>query len=415
MAAALDVLIVDDSPFFTEALGHFLRQQNLRVATLNDSKKVIEALKSDKPRLMVLDIMMPDLDGITLCSMIKSRDEFSGIRIAIYSTKFFEADKDKAYRAGAEAFITKDVPVEEAGGEVIRLLRQKMKIKFWGTRGSIPTPGPKTVRYGGNTSCVQVELGGDSTIIFDAGSGIRELGNYLSETQKRVKGHIFLTHFHWDHIQGLPFFAPAYQPENQFAIYGCEQHDAKLGKVLSDQMESVYFPVPLRRFGAGIQFQSLDEGSYSIESFRVKTMYLNHPSNTLGYLVLHRGASIGYITDNEFIGDVSAPEDGAVNDRFDGYNLKMIEFIKDADIIVIDAQYTKDEYKLKKGWGHSHYENVLEITMAAQVKKCVLFHHDPVRSDEDIDKIVRHCHQIIGHAGSTMDCLGAEEGLEIQL
>jgi phosphoribosyl 1,2-cyclic phosphodiesterase len=130
---------------------------------------------------------------------------------------------------------------------------------------------------------------------------------------------------------------------------------------------------------------------------------------------LHRGASIGYITDNEFITDVSEIRDGAVNAQFDGYNLKMIDFIKDADVIVIDAQYTKEEYKIKKGWGHSHYENVLEIAMAANVKKCVLFHHDPVHSDEDIDKIVRHCHQIIGQAGSGMDCLGAEEGLEIHL
>ena len=358
---------------------------------------------------------MPELDGISLCKIIKETENFKDIRIVIFSTKLFESDKEKAYRAGAEAFITKDVSIEEIGDQVLELLQEKIKIRFWGTRGSIPTPGPHTVRYGGNTSCVEVSLGGDYLIIFDAGSGARELGNHLLKTEKRVKGHIFLTHFHWDHIQGLPFFAPAYLPGNQITIYGCENQEMKLGKILSDQMESIYFPVPLRRFGAGIQFHPLDEGNYLIEGFRLKTLYLNHPSNTLGYLINHRSKIIGYLTDNEFISNLTKKPKGGFNSRFDEYNLKVIEFIKGADIIIIDAQYTKEEYQSKRGWGHSHYENVLDIVMAGEVKKCVLFHHDPNHSDDDMDKIVCHCHEIIEQRGIKMDCLGAQEGLEIIL
>lgn len=411
----IDVLVVDDSVFFTESIDHFLRENDLKVATANDSTRVLDLLKEKKPRLILLDIMMPELDGISLCKMIKSSEEFRDIRIVIFSTKLFEADKEKAYHAGAEAFITKSVPIEEIGAQVMTILRREMTIRFWGTRGSIPTPGPHTVKYGGNTSCVEVDLGGDYLIIFDAGSGIRELGDSLQKSGERTKGHIFLSHFHWDHIQGLPFFAPIYLPENQFTIYGCENREVKLGKLLADQMESIYFPVPLRRFGAGLQFHPMDEGKHTIEGFRLNTVHLNHPSNTLGYVIEHRERKFGYVTDNEFITDFTEKPKGDLRTQFDEYNLKIIDFIRDADLIIIDSQYTKEEYQAKRGWGHSHYEAVLTVAMAANVKKCVLFHHDPTHSDDDIDRIVSHCQEIIRHKGGTMECIGAQEGLEISL
>ncbi|MBN2467725.1 MAG: response regulator [Deltaproteobacteria bacterium] len=410
----IDVLIVDDSPFFTDSVGHFLREHELAVATINDSSKVMDFLSEKKPELLLLDIMMPEVDGISLCRMVKKNENLRDIRIVIFSSKTFETDKELAYQAGAEAFITKDVSVEEIGNQVLKLLREGMKIKFWGTRGSIPTPGPKTVGYGGNTPCVEVNLGGDFLLILDAGSGIRELGNRLLENRNKIRGHIFLSHFHWDHIQGLPFFAPAYSPENQFTIYGCEDRQVKLGKLLSDQMESVYFPVPLRRFGASIQFFPLDEGSYEIESFRLKTVFLNHPSKTLGYRITHRQKSIGYITDNEFITNFTERPRGVPNERFDEYNLKIIEFIRNADVVIIDAQYTREEYQSKKGWGHSHYETVLDITLAANVKKCVLFHHDPAHTDDDMEKILSHCRAIVDQRGKKMECMVAKEGSEIE-
>src|SRR4030042_3438932 len=190
-----------------------------------------------------------------------------------------------------------------------KLLMKKIAGKFWGTRGSIPTPGPRTVKYGGNTPCVSVTFAEDKRIIFDAGSGIRELGNHLIKTQKKIMSHIFLTHFHWDHIQGLPFFAPAFSADNRFSIYGCENQKTKLSKVLSDQMESSYFPVPLKKLGAILTFKPLTEGSYLIEDLAVKALYLTHPGNTLGYLITHRDKTIGYLTDNEFTsGSIKKPK-----------------------------------------------------------------------------------------------------------
>jgi phosphoribosyl 1,2-cyclic phosphodiesterase len=226
--------------------------------------------------------------------------------------------------------------------------------------------------------------------------------------------HIFLTHFHWDHIQGLPFFAPAFSADNSFSIYGCENQKTKLSKVLSDQMESSYFPVPLKKLGAILTFKPLTEGSYLIEDLTVKALYLNHPGNTLGYLITHRNKMIGYLTDNEFTsGSIKKPKSDHTSGV--GYNLKIIHAIHGADLVIFDAQYTPEEYQNKKGWGHSHYENVLNVAMAAEIKKCVLFHHDPSHTDADLDKIGIQCLEIIKRQGGSMDCIVAQEGLEIEL
>jgi len=290
----------------------------------------------------------------------------------------------------------------------------KIAVKFWGTRGSIPTPGPRTIKYGGNTPCVSATFAEDKRIIFDAGSGIRELGNHLIKTQKKIMSHIFLTHFHWDHIQGLPFFAPAFSADNRFSIYGCENQKTKLSKVLSDQMESSYFPVPLKKLGAILTFKPLTEGSYPIEDLTVKALYLNHPGNTLGYLITHRNKTIGYLTDNEFTSGAIKKSKGN-HTSGDDYNVKIIRAIQGADLVIFDAQYTPEEYQNKKGWGHSHYENVLNVAMVAEIKKCVLFHHDPSHTDADLDKIGIQCLEIIKRQGVSMDCIVAQEGLEIEL
>ena len=414
MSELIDVLVVDDSAFTTNSISHILQKKNLKVVSLNDTSKVLEFLNQTKPALVILDIMMPECDGISLCKLIKSQKALEETRIIMLSGKPFEADQEKAYEAGAEAFIIKNTSLEAIGDQIVKLLMTKIAVRFWGTRGSIPTPGPNTIKYGGNTSCVSIDFSGEKFVIFDAGSGIRELGNHLIKTQKKIMSHIFLTHFHWDHIQGLPFFAPAFSADNRFSIYGCENQKTKLSKVLSDQMESSYFPVPLKKLGAILTFKPLTEGSYLIEDLTVKALYLNHPGNTLGYLITHRNKTIGYLTDNEFTsGSIKKPKSNHASG--DDYNLKIIHAMQGADLVIFDAQYTPEEYQNKKGWGHSHYENVLTIAMAAEIKKCVLFHHDPSHTDKDLDKIGIQCLEIIKRQGGSMDCIVAQEGLEIEL
>lgn len=415
MTEPVNILIVDDSKVFADSLHSFFQAHGLTALAVNKSNQVMETVEQFRPQVILLGSTISGIDGVGLCKMIKERYDWHTIIIAVFPTRVRESDREKAYQAGAEASMAKDVPLEEIGQQVLRILREKITITFWGTRGSIPTPGPHTVKYGGNTSCVEVRLGSDDIIIFDAGSGIRELGDHLVKANKRVKGHIFLTHFHWDHIQGLPFFAPAFSAENQFMIYGYENKEVKIGKLLADQMESIYFPVPLRRFGARIQFHPLDEGMYRFEAFDLRTIYLNHPSNTLGYLVTHRNKTIGYLTDNEFISNITAKPPRGRTSAADEFNLKIIDAVRCADLIIIDAQYTKKEYQQKRGWGHSHYEHVLDVMTASDIKRLALFHHDPSHSDRDIDDIVRHSRQIIKERGRRIECFGAQEGLQVQL
>jgi phosphoribosyl 1,2-cyclic phosphodiesterase/CheY-like chemotaxis protein len=408
-----DILVVENSASIANSVSPILKKKSLRITSLNNNKRVIKFLDTKKPALVIIDVT-PGLDGISFCNLIKNQKALEKTRIIMLSSKPFEADQEKAYEAGVEAFIIKNTSLEAIGDQIIKLLMTKIAVKFWGTRGSIPTPGPRTVKYGGNTPCVSVTFAEDKRIILDAGSGIRELGNHLIKTQKKIMSHIFLTHFHWDHIQGLPFFAPAFSADNRFSIYGCENQKTKLSKILSDQMESSYFPVPLKKLRAIIAFKTLTEGSYSIEGLTVKALYLNHPGNTLGYLITHRNKTIGYLTDNEFTsGSIKKPKSNLTS--CNDHNLKIIHAIQGSDLVIFDAQYTPEEYHDKKGWGHSHYKNVLNVAMAAEIKKCVLFHHDPSHADADLDKIGIQCLEIIKRQGGSMDCIVAQEGLEIEL
>lgn len=411
----LDILVVDDSKFFAEGMKTALMDLRLKVVALTDSTKAIDYIRKLRPRFVLLDIMMPVIDGLNLLKMIKAEDDFQDLRVAMLSSKGFNIDREKSYQAGAEAFIEKADPFDVLAKRVKKLFNETIKVKFWGTRGSIPVPGKDTIKYGGNTPCVEVCLGGDSIIIFDAGTGIRVLGDALIQKKTRVRAHIFFTHFHWDHIQGFPFFAPAYQPENHIIFYGYEDKGSKLGKIISDQMESVYYPVPMTRLGANIQFQPLiGNENYQIENFKISTFYLMHPGNTIGYLLSHHDIKIAYLTDNELVSEkYTGKGKKRQNIENSDYNKNIINFSKGVDLLIIDAQYSNEKYQHKQGWGHSRYSDVLEMGMAAGVKKLALFHHDPTHNDDLMDNIVSECQSIIKKRGLKMECFGAQEGMEI--
>jgi phosphoribosyl 1,2-cyclic phosphodiesterase len=287
-------------------------------------------------------------------------------------------------------------------------------LKFWGVRGSIPTPGPETIRYGGNTSCSELRHNG-KLFILDAGSGLRVLGNELLKSGIPVTASIFISHMHWDHIQGIPFFTPAFIPNNKFTFYGSEPAGKDLFTIIADQMDPTYFPIEMKEMGSTMNFKSLFEGKYEIEGIEVETIYVNHPGNALGYKFHLNNKTLVYISDNEPFPKIDENDKSNQIMLGEDSNQKLINFISNVDVLVHDAQYTQDEYEKKVTWGHSPVEYTVDIAMKAGVKKLVLFHHDPLHNDDMIDHMLNLARNHAQNNGSSMEILAASEGLTIEI
>jgi phosphoribosyl 1,2-cyclic phosphodiesterase len=271
-----------------------------------------------------------------------------------------------------------------------------MRIKFWGVRGSIASPGPDTAGVGGNTSCVEVRCGA-TRLILDAGTGIRRLGDALLG-QGPVEATVLLSHLHWDHIQGLPFFVPAYLPSTRLEIVGSAGGGASLGSVLAGQMTAPVFPVRLDELGADLRLREVRSGdTFGAGEARVRAVRLNHPGGVLAYRIEHEGRSVVYATDTEHYACV----DPALRALAEG-----------ADVLIYDSQYTPEEYRgdagrSRVGWGHSTYVAGAELAKAAGVGQYVLFHHDPQRSDAGVDDLERRARELFAPS------VAAREGMEI--
>ena len=256
-----------------------------------------------------------------------------------------------------------------------------MKVKFWGVRGSVPTPWKDAMMIGGNTSCVQVIPNSQQLIILDAGTGLRLLGDQLQEQNSGpVKGHILLSHTHWDHIQGFPFFIPAYRPGNHFTIYGANWAQKNLKNILSAQMRAPYFPVELTQMGAQLDFMELEEETIEIEDLRITTRSFNHPGGVYGFRIEQEGQVLVFATDMEYTEDT--------------LDQRLIDFAQDADMLIYDAQYTPAEHTLKAGWGHSTHIAAAHLARLAKVRSLLLFHHDPSHSDQKLAQMEAEARQI---------------------
>ena len=305
-----------------------------------------------------------------------------------------------------------------------------MLVKFWGVRGSIPSPGSQTVKYGGNTSCIQLLFDpGDRQMIIDAGSGIRDLGRHLLATIKNGqprKADLFLTHTHLDHIIGFPFFAPLFNPDWSLNVYGpltCEDDD--LETVLGTQLSYRYFPVRQTELSAKVTYTNLPEGHLDLgDGIKLSTTYLNHPLLCLAYRFEYDGRKVCTAYDTEpFLNPFSAdPDDPASTEAMvlEGElaaveaNQRLESFVRGADILIHDAQYTAEEYEAHSvGWGHTAIEDAIELAERAEVKQLILFHHDPQRSDAQLDEFQKsYC-----EAGkvSNLKVAFAREGMEVEV
>jgi phosphoribosyl 1,2-cyclic phosphodiesterase/DNA-binding response OmpR family regulator len=288
-----------------------------------------------------------------------------------------------------------------------------MRVRFWGTRGSIAKPGPSTVRYGGNTSCVEVRSATGTIIVLDCGTGAHGLGqSLLQEGLTPCSGHIFISHTHWDHIQGIPFFAPLFCAGNEWHIYGPRGLGQSLRDVLAGQMEYTYFPVSLDQFAATIHYHDVVEGTFNIGEMRIVARYLNHPALTMGYRLETDGAVVVYSTDHEpHAQDLALGTACALH----GEDMAHQHFVQGADLLIHDAQYTGAEYASKIGWGHSTVEYATDMALAARVKRLALYHHDPTRDDEGVDRLLDTALQRVADAGGSVEIFGAMEGSIIEL
>ncbi len=286
-----------------------------------------------------------------------------------------------------------------------------LRVQFWGTRGSIPTPGRNTVRYGGNTPCVELRTSEGWLIILDAGTGIRELGRSLISRANGapIAGDIFLTHAHWDHIQGIPFFGPIFQRGNHFTIWGAKTLQTSIGRVVRDQMSPVVFPVAFAEVDATIDFCEIAEECRQGNGYEVRAYQVRHPGGALGYRFSEQhdnDRALVYISDNEL-----GP--GAKYDAREGWRDGLVDFVRDARVLVHDTMYTAEEYDHFRGWGHSTYDEVVELALEAGVRQLVLYHHKPERSDDEVDRRVDECRAFVARLGGKLEILPAAEGMTL--
>jgi phosphoribosyl 1,2-cyclic phosphodiesterase len=284
-------------------------------------------------------------------------------------------------------------------------------VTFWGTRGSIPTPGPHTARYGGNTPCVAVEGSRGQLVILDAGTGIRGLGVELVAKQNgAVRVEILLSHAHWDHIQGLPHFKPFFAPGNRVRIWGTRQGTASLEAILRQQMDPAVFPVPLDALSAELTVQQVEAGDFALGEFRVQAMKLRHPGTTLAFRLTpsQGGASLAYVTDNEL-----GP--GGHYDVPTSWRRDFVTFLDGVDLLIHDAMYTPAELEEHRGWGHSTYEEAVTLAQDAAAKRLVLFHHEPEHGDEAMDGLLKAARAYAKSRGRPLEVLAAQEGMQLTL
>ncbi len=284
-----------------------------------------------------------------------------------------------------------------------------MQVTFWGTRGSIAKAGPSTVRYGGNTSCVSILSDGGTQLVLDCGTGAHGLGQHLIATAdgQPVDGHILISHTHWDHIQGLPFFAPLFVQGNTWDIYGPSGLGSSLGEILAGQMEYRYFPVEIGQLSAHVEHHDLVEGDFEIDDIVISTRYLNHPALTLGYRIEVDGAVVVYSSDHEPYDQELAVGGDLGRNRHDDAHAR---FVAGADLLIHDAQYLGAEYPDHVGWGHSTVEYVVDLARRAGVHRVALYHHDPSRTDEQIDELLELARAHARAAGYDGEILAATEG-----
>ncbi len=431
------ILIGEDTAELAYLMRFSLESAGYAVEVTADGAACLARARETMPDLLVLDLMMPKMHGIAVLQALRADPATRDLPVLICTAKDFKTEyaqcqelgvvdvlikpqdtpllvaKVDAFLRGADASASTTAPARtatESAPYLPRIEAAHASISLWGTRGSIPTPGAPYLRHGGHTSCMSFIVG-DDYFIFDAGSGIRELGIALSQERPR-KLHLFITHTHWDHIQGFPFFLPAYREGFEINIYGAPGFRKDLQSVFSGQLDREYFPVQMEDMKADIRFLHLAEPPLEIGPVRLSWELVQHPGATLGYKIEVDGRSIVWMPDNEiFQGYLGDPAElHCDHPRVTPFR-RIIDFIAGADVAIHEAQYTNEEYAQKIGWGHSSVSNAAALIKLAEIGRWIVTHHDPSHGDTFLETKLNLTRQILKRIGHPIDFVHGYDGM----
>lgn len=435
----MKTIVVIESDALSRALvAQCVAGKGWRVLEADNGESGIELVTKHRPAAVMCDIRTTRANGFKVCRFIREHGDLKKTCVILTTASHFLNDRETAFQSGADAFLVKpilppdlwrilDSCVEDSAVPVEpRIDRSSVGptfIRFWGVRGSIPTPGPDTATYGGNTSCVEVRVGGQ-VLILDAGSGIRLLGQSLADEfrDRHLNITLLVSHTHWDHIQGFPFFMPAYSPRVNVRVLGSGGAVHGLRGALFEQMQSAFFPVGLDQMASHVTFEEIDEKQFLIGAVGVSTTFANHPGMCIGYRLSTPGGDIVYLPDHEAYERHEVERQKAAaessRNRLDYARLqdeKMVEFMRDADVVIADSQYDEVEYPARLGWGHTCADDTVQLAMRAGAKRLFLFHHDPDHRDQKISEMLARAQARAAAAGSQLQVDAAREGAEVSL
>jgi CheY-like chemotaxis protein len=432
------ILIAEDVKVISHKMINGLEQCGYAVALAEDGEQCLQMARSLRPDLIILDIMMPKMHGMEVLKQLRADPHMHKTGVIICTAKSFEAEQAQMAALGAYDFLIKPftIPaltemvngffksrsepqtsterrrVREAAGEAFRpqLQAGTKRLTLWGTRGSTPTPGAAYLRHGGQTSCMSI-ISDDNAWIFDAGSGLRDLGLELIKSKIRTV-HLFITHTHWDHIQGFPFFIPAYDPGFKITVYAAKGFGKDLKSIFSGQLDRDYFPIQMENMRATLDFVQLGEEPVQLDGARVTWEFTNHPGATVGYKVSIGGKTIAWVPDNEFLeGYIGSPDGVSAEHEEVAPYQKIIEFLTGTDVLIHEAQYTNDEYPQKIAWGHSSLSNVCLLAKFAAVRRWIVTHHDPVHDDRFLETKLNITRQLLDRVGYPIPVVHGYDGM----
>lgn len=404
MKKKIKFCIVDDDPVSAKMILKLLEAAGHKAGYYLSSSEALPHIIKQKPDCVLLDIMMPEIDGLEMCKRLRREPKLNPSKIIIVSGKSYEIDRHRAFSFGADGFILKPIDPQKFVDQVLRIISDHIDLAFWGVRGTLPVPGRNSVKYGGNTSCVSMEFSRGTLFIFDAGTGIKSLSDSLLRRGRApIEAKIFISHPHWDHINALPFFTPLYVQGNEFEICGPSHGDIPMKDLIFGQMDGVHFPIKIKEFSSRVFFRALKEEDMTVENITVQTMLLNHPGHCLGYRVEYQNRSICYVTDNELYPRSSPYYNGS-------YLNRLVQFVQKSHALITDCTYTDEEYVQKINWGHSAVSQVVDLARQADVQSLFLIHHDPEQNDLQIDAKRSMAQALMKEKGGNTKVIAPREG-----